>query len=104
MTYDEITDANQRIANPPVTDVVGSSRLGFFVVGRLARKLDARVTLRAARDRGTVVVIDLPAALFVPGTVAEVTGIDDEDEQTATPEAGDPKSARPTEPAPAAAP
>jgi signal transduction histidine kinase len=80
MTYDEITDANQRIANPPVTDVVGSSRLGFFVVGRLARKLDARVTLRAARDRGTVVVIDLPAALFVPGSVAEVTGIDDEDE------------------------
>ncbi len=82
MTYDEITDANQRIANPPVTDVVGSSRLGFFVVGRLARKLDARVTLRAARDRGTVVVIDLPAALFVPGSVAEVTGIDDEDEAT----------------------
>ena len=52
MTYDEITDANQRIANPPVTDVVGASRLGFFVVGRLARRLDARVTLRAARDRG----------------------------------------------------
>ena len=80
MTYDEITDANQRIANPPATDVVGASRLGFFVVGRLARRLDARVTLRAARDRGTVVVIDLPAALFVPGTVAEVTGIDDDDE------------------------
>ena len=89
MTYDEITDANQRIANPPVTDVVGSSRLGFFVVGRLARQLDARVTLRAARDRGTVVVIDLPAALFVPGTVAEVTGIDDDDELAIGLEAGD---------------
>ncbi len=87
MTYDEITDANQRIANPPATDVVGASRLGFFVVGRLARRLDARVTLRAARDRGTVVVIDLPAALFVPGTVAEVTGIDDDDDVATTPRA-----------------
>ncbi len=106
MTYDEITDANQRIANPPVTDVVGSSRLGFFVVGRLARKLDARVTLRAARDRGTVVVIDLPAALFVPGTVAEVTGIDDDDEQSAAIDGTEGSAARPAEPtgAPSAVP
>jgi signal transduction histidine kinase len=96
MTYDEITDANQRIANPPATDVVGASRLGFFVVGRLARRLDARVTLRAARDRGTVVVIDLPAALFVPGTVAEVTGIDDDDEPLT--ENADPRTESPAAP------
>ncbi len=72
MTWDEITDANQRIANPPVTDVVGSQRLGFYVVGRLARRLDATVSLRPGRTQGTVVTIDLPPALFVPGTVTEL--------------------------------
>ena len=72
MTWDEITDANQRIANPPVTDVVGSQRLGFYVVGRLARRLDATVALRPGRTQGTVVTIDLPPALFVPGTVSDL--------------------------------
>ena len=76
MTWDEITDANQRIANPPVTDVVGSQRLGFYVVGRLARRLDATVALRPGRTQGTVVTIDLPPALFVPGSVSDLAVAD----------------------------
>jgi hypothetical protein len=68
MTWDEITDANERIANPPMSDVVGSQRLGFYVVGRLARRLDATVELKPGRSQGTVVIIDLSPALFVPGS------------------------------------
>lgn len=71
MTWDEINEANQRIASPPATEVVGSQRLGFYVVGRLARRLDASVELKPGRAQGTVVTIDLPPALFVSGTVVE---------------------------------
>jgi hypothetical protein len=73
MTWDEINEANQRISSPPATEVVGSQRLGFYVVGRLARRLDASVELKPGRAQGTVVTIDLPPALFVSGTVAEST-------------------------------
>ncbi|HET8614697.1 MAG TPA: nitrate- and nitrite sensing domain-containing protein [Actinomycetales bacterium] len=73
MTWDEINEANQRIASPPATEVVGSQRLGFYVVGRLARRLDASVELKPGRAQGTVVTIDLPPALFVSGTVVEAT-------------------------------
>ncbi len=76
MTWDEITEANQRIAAPPATEVVGSQRLGFYVVGRLARRLDATVALRPGRTQGTVVTIDLPPALFVAGTVADLPTVE----------------------------
>jgi HAMP domain-containing protein len=72
MTWEEINDANHRIANPPAADFVGSQRLGFYVVGRLARRLDASVVLAPGQTQGTVVTIDLPPALFVPGSVAEL--------------------------------
>jgi len=78
MTWDEISDANQRIANPPMSDVVGSQRLGFYVVGRLARRLDATVELKPGRAQGTIVTIDLPPGLFVPGSVIEGHGLHNE--------------------------
>jgi signal transduction histidine kinase len=102
MTWDEITDANQRIANPPVTDVVGSQRLGFYVVGRLARRLDATVTLRPGRTQGTVVTIDLPAALFVPGTVVDVPSSRRRTDDVPAPDAG--HAAQPSALEPVAAP
>ncbi len=67
MTWEEVNEANARIAKPPVAEAVGSQRLGFYVVGRLAQRLDALVVLRPGRSRGTVVTIDLPPALFVDG-------------------------------------
>ncbi|MGL5857576.1 MAG: nitrate- and nitrite sensing domain-containing protein [Angustibacter sp.] len=76
MTWDEITEANERIAHPPTTDVVGSQRLGFYVVGRLARRLDATVELQPGRNQGTVVAIVLPPALFVPGSVTDLPAAD----------------------------
>jgi signal transduction histidine kinase len=71
MTPDELDAANQRIATPVVSELVGSQRLGFYVVGTLARRLDADVTLRHAPVRGTVVTIVFAGSLFVPGTVIE---------------------------------
>lgn len=80
MSADEIAEANARIAEPPVAEVVGAQRLGFFVVGRLARRLDASVTLEAGRAKGTVVRIELPPALFVPGAVVELPAPDTADD------------------------
>jgi len=74
MTWDEISDANERIANPPMSDVVGSQRLGYYVVGRLAGRLDASVELSPGLAQGTIVTVDLPPALFMVGTVVEVDG------------------------------
>ena len=74
MTWDEISDANERIANPPMSDVVGSQRLGYYVVGRLARRLDASVELSPGLAQGTIVTVDLPPALFIAGAVVEVDG------------------------------
>ena len=78
MTWDEINDANERIASPPMSDMVGSQRLGFFVVGRLARRLDATVELKPGRAQGTIATIDLPPGLFVPGSVLEGLGVHNE--------------------------
>jgi hypothetical protein len=71
MTPDELAAANQRIATPVVSELVGSQRLGFYVVGALARRLDAEVMLRHAPVRGTVVTIVFAGSLFVPGTLIE---------------------------------
>ncbi|WP_460434843.1 sensor histidine kinase, partial [Angustibacter speluncae] len=70
MSPEELAEFNDRIQNPPVSEVVGAQRLGFYVVGRLANRLEAVVTLAPGRDeRGTVVTVDLPAALFTPGSI-----------------------------------
>ena len=38
MTPEELDDANERLANPPVIDVAISRRMGLYVVGRLATR------------------------------------------------------------------
>ena len=40
MTDEELEEANDRIAEPPASEGIGSQRLGFFVVGRLAQRLE----------------------------------------------------------------
>ncbi len=71
MSAEELDEANDRIQNPPVSEVVGAQRLGFYVVGRLARRLEASVTLSPGDGRGTIATVDLPAALFSPGSVED---------------------------------
>ena len=51
MSEEEVADANEKIAHPPVAEIAVSQRLGLFVVGRLAARLGATVGCAAAGRR-----------------------------------------------------
>lgn len=64
MAEDELAEANERLANPPVVDVSVSRRMGLFVVGRLAARHDIVVQLRRAEGGvGVWACAILPARL-----------------------------------------
>jgi len=71
MSDEELLDANQRLANPPVVDFAVSRMLGLFVVGRLAQRYDIRVQLRHSWYGGVTALVLVPSALLtwsgVPG-------------------------------------
>jgi signal transduction histidine kinase len=71
MSDEELLEINARIDEPPTAEALSSQRLGFFVVGRLAQRLEAKVKLTSGRSRGTAVLIDLPADLFIPGAIGD---------------------------------
>ncbi|MGH8969521.1 MAG: nitrate- and nitrite sensing domain-containing protein [Actinomycetes bacterium] len=64
MSPHEYAEANSLIADPPLAEIAVSQRLGFLVVGRLAARLGADVTLRPGRTAGTVVTVALPHTMF----------------------------------------
>ena len=66
---DELAAVNARLADPGTVDAMSSQRLGFFVVGRLAARLDSKVQLRRGDGRGTLVTVELSRALFLPGSL-----------------------------------
>jgi len=69
LTPEDLTDANHRLAAPPATEIAVTQRLGFNVVGRIARHLEIGVELNGRPAGGTVAVVTLPAALFVDGSL-----------------------------------
>ncbi|WP_406282356.1 nitrate- and nitrite sensing domain-containing protein [Embleya sp. NBC_00896] len=64
LTGDDLADANQRLARPPVVDVSISRRMGLFVVGRLATRHGIRVQLRPGEGGGTTALVMLPIELI----------------------------------------
>ncbi|MDR8410686.1 nitrate- and nitrite sensing domain-containing protein [Nonomuraea sp. 3-1Str] len=68
MTEDELTEANRRLAEPPVVDVSVSRRMGLFVVGRLALRHGIRVQLRKGDGNGLIAMVLLPPALVADGS------------------------------------
>jgi signal transduction histidine kinase len=64
MTPEELDDANERLANPPVVDVAISRRMGLFVVGRLATRHGIQVRLRRSATGGITALVLVPAALL----------------------------------------
>ncbi|WP_432931217.1 sensor histidine kinase [Microbispora sp. CA-135349] len=64
MTTEEISQANWRLANPPVVDVSVSRRMGLFVVGRLAMRNGIRVQLRPHDGGGLTAMVLLPETLM----------------------------------------
>ncbi|MFF4774962.1 nitrate- and nitrite sensing domain-containing protein [Microtetraspora fusca] len=63
MAAEEISQANWRLANPPVVDVSVSRRMGLFVVGRLALRNGIRVQLRPHDSGGLTAMVLLPESL-----------------------------------------
>jgi signal transduction histidine kinase len=64
MPDDELSQANERLANPPDIDALTTDRVGFHVVGRLARRMGAQVTLLNNPAGGIVCQIVLPTTMY----------------------------------------
>jgi Nitrate and nitrite sensing/HAMP domain len=84
MSDEEIAQANERIANPPLAEIAVSQRLGLFVVGRIAARLGATASLRKGRTSGTVVSIGLPLGIFEGHQIEEPVTVDHPVETAAT--------------------
>ncbi len=68
MSDDELAGANAKVADPPDIDELTTDRVGFQVVGRLARRLNAEVRLQINPVGGVAAGVDLAPATFEPLT------------------------------------
>ncbi|CAL9608973.1 nitrate- and nitrite sensing domain-containing protein [Streptomyces sp. enrichment culture] len=71
MAADALLDANLRLAETPEFELSDTDRLGLFVVSRLARRQNVRVSLQPSPYGGTTAVVFIPDALLtdeVPDT------------------------------------
>ena len=64
MSEERLAEENHRLVERERLDVVPTSVLGLFVVGRLARRHGMRVELRPSLGQGVTVEIGVPAELF----------------------------------------
>ena len=67
MNEESLAAANQRLSAPPEFDLSDTSRLGLFVVGRLAQRHGIKVTLRTSPFGGMTAIVLLPEELVVSG-------------------------------------
>ncbi len=65
MNEAELADANTRLANPPEIDELVADRVGFQVVGRLARKVGTVITLSQNQNGGTIADVAMPLSMFI---------------------------------------
>jgi hypothetical protein len=71
MTDEELVEANERLANPPIVDFALSRMLGLYVVARLAQRYGIKVQLRHSWYGGITALVLLPPSLTVQGPVPE---------------------------------
>ena len=65
MSEGELEAANEKIRSTSAGDVLGAQRLGFYVVGRLAARLGAEVTLvTGVGGSGVDAVVRFPVSMF----------------------------------------
>ncbi|MFF7991322.1 nitrate- and nitrite sensing domain-containing protein [Kitasatospora xanthocidica] len=74
MGPEALAAANRRIAAAEQSDLFDSDRLGLFVVSRLARRQDVRVSLVTSAYGGTTAVVLLPTVLLADGAVGGTVG------------------------------
>jgi len=65
LTTEAIADANRRLAEPPEFDPATSTRLGLFVVAKLAARHGTQVHLRPSAYGGITAVVLVPPELVV---------------------------------------
>jgi len=73
MSEQELAEANQRLADPPLFDPAHSARLGLLVVAKLAARQGITVRLRTSPYGGVTAVVLVPADLVVTDREEEVT-------------------------------
>jgi HAMP domain-containing protein len=71
MSDEELVEANERLANPPLIDFALSRMLGLFVVGRLAQRYGIRVQLRHSWYGGVTALVLLPPSITIRSQVSE---------------------------------
>src|SRR6266542_2054499 len=71
MSDEELVEANERLANPPMIDFALSRMLGLFVVGRLAQRYGLRVQLRHSWYGGVTALVLLPPSVTIRSQVQE---------------------------------
>lgn len=64
MTPAELAEANARVASTAASEILGAQRLGLFVVGRIARRVGARVQLESVEGGGICARVVMPLSLF----------------------------------------
>src|SRR5690606_29199336 len=72
MTEEELAEANSRVASTAASEILGAQRLGLFVVGRIARRIGAQVTIASKEGEGTVATVVMSPSLFDPTYASEV--------------------------------
>ncbi|HZA83199.1 MAG TPA: nitrate- and nitrite sensing domain-containing protein, partial [Actinomycetes bacterium] len=71
MSDDELVEANERLANPPMVDFALSRMLGLYVVARLAQRYNIKVQLRHSWYGGITALVLLPPTIAVRGAMPE---------------------------------
>jgi signal transduction histidine kinase len=64
----QLKTINQQLASPPDFDLANADQLGLFVVGKLAARHGARVSLRPSPYGGTTAVVLMPNSIVVSAT------------------------------------
>lgn len=65
LTPEALAEANRQLENPPEFDPAETTRLGLFVVARLAHRHEVKVSLRVSPYGGTTAIVLIPATLIV---------------------------------------
>ncbi|HZD00269.1 MAG TPA: nitrate- and nitrite sensing domain-containing protein [Actinomycetes bacterium] len=76
MSDEELVEANERLANPPLIDFALSRMLGLFVVGRLAERYGIRAQLRHSWYGGVTALVLLPPSITIRSQVSETPPVD----------------------------
>lgn len=74
MSPEDLFDANLRLAETPEFELSDTDRLGLFVVSRLARRQNVRVSLQPSPYGGTTAVVFIPAALLTDAPETQGAG------------------------------